>query len=398
MFGFGRYGALARTPGFWLTALPALIARLPLGMTGLALVLVTTAHGGSYAAAGAASASCAVAGAVSAPLRGRAIDRRRPGTMLMALAWAQAGTLIAFMAVSSAGGPLILRCALAAVIGAVLPPVGPMMRTLWQRLLDRGDLRDAAFAMESIVIDIVYIAGPLLVAAAMVVRSADLGLLLMAAMTVAGCSILARSPAARGWRDGSGGHDWLGPLRARGVLLLLPIDLFAVGSIGAFEIGAVATAGEHGLPAAAGFLIAGTSVGSVVGGLYWGSRRQPGSQVAQQAVLLAALACGFMVAAQVPSLIGVGLVLALTGLALAPMNTVQFGLMQRVAPASSLTEAFSWLNSSGGAGLALGAAAAGLAVSHAHAPAAFLLGAALAGVSALLSLGFGAVVSAERLP
>jgi predicted MFS family arabinose efflux permease len=395
MVSLGRYGLLARTSGFWVTALSAFVARLPAGMTGLALVLDTTAHGGSYAAAGAISASCAAAGAISAPLRGRATDRVGPGPTLVGLALLEAAAMIAFTLASATGAPLLLRCVLGAAAGAVVPPVGAMMRVIWQRLIDEGDLLDAVFALESVVFNVVYLVGLLLVAAIMLLRSADLALLLMAVMTIVGSTALARTPGARAWPTAGEERDWLGPLRTPGVLLLLPITLLSMAAVGACEIGAVAAAGEHGFPAAAGILIAGTSAGSIAGGLYWGSRRQPGSPAAQQVVLLVLLGCGLTASALAPGLPGIGLALGATGLVLAPMLTNRFGLMQRAAPAGTLAEAFSWLNSLGGAGAALGAGAAGLVANHAHSPAAFLLAAALAGLAALLALP---LATAERRP
>ena len=60
-----------------------LVARLPMGMSALALVLLVRGAGGSYAGAGIASGAYAIASGISAPIGGRLVDRRRPTAVLI---------------------------------------------------------------------------------------------------------------------------------------------------------------------------------------------------------------------------------------------------------------------------------------------------------------------------
>ena len=53
--GLARYGALFRVPHVRRLVLSGMLARLPAGMIGLALLLLVRENGGSYAAAGAVS-------------------------------------------------------------------------------------------------------------------------------------------------------------------------------------------------------------------------------------------------------------------------------------------------------------------------------------------------------
>ena len=71
-------GAEARRVVSW-----GLLARMPMGMSSLALVLLVRGEGRSYAAAGIVSGTYAVASGVGAVVGGRLVDRRRPAGVLI---------------------------------------------------------------------------------------------------------------------------------------------------------------------------------------------------------------------------------------------------------------------------------------------------------------------------
>ena len=57
-----------------------LLARMPMGMSALALVLLVRSEGGSYATAGIVSGTYAVASGAGSVVGGRLVDRRPPAT------------------------------------------------------------------------------------------------------------------------------------------------------------------------------------------------------------------------------------------------------------------------------------------------------------------------------
>ncbi len=81
--GLARYRALFQRPYVRRLVLSGLLARLPMGMIGLALLLLVRENGGSYAAAGAVSGALFVATAVGAPIAGRLVDRRGQTRVLL---------------------------------------------------------------------------------------------------------------------------------------------------------------------------------------------------------------------------------------------------------------------------------------------------------------------------
>ena len=70
------YARILRTPGVAPVVFATLIGRLPIGISGLAILLYVREVTGSYAAAGAAAGALALGGGVGAPLQGRLVDRR----------------------------------------------------------------------------------------------------------------------------------------------------------------------------------------------------------------------------------------------------------------------------------------------------------------------------------
>ena len=77
----------------------SLVARLPLAMTGLAIVLRVSRASGSYGEAGAITAVYVVAGAIGSPVWGRLADRSGRRLILVVTALASAVGLLALSAV-----------------------------------------------------------------------------------------------------------------------------------------------------------------------------------------------------------------------------------------------------------------------------------------------------------
>src|SRR3954469_12893211 len=100
----------------------SLVARLPLAMLSIGL-LVDTAHAtGSYGAAGLVAGAFALAQGVGGPVLGRLVDRRGQ-TLVLSLSALVAAAALAAIAALPGGAPLVVRLALAVVTGLATPPV-----------------------------------------------------------------------------------------------------------------------------------------------------------------------------------------------------------------------------------------------------------------------------------
>jgi MFS family permease len=353
-------------------------------MLSISIVFVVSVHTGSYVAAGAATACAALGAVLGAPVAGRAADRFGAATVVLAAAVADATAMTALVLAVRGDIPLAVFLSLALCIGAFAPPIGPVLRASWPRLFPEPDLREAAYAFESVTLDVVFIIGPLL-ASAVALWSVDLTLLAAAVLTLVSSALLVRRLPDHPPEAHSEKRDWRGPLRSGRVVRLLPITFLIAGSIIAIELAAIASADEHGSRAAGGALIAALSVGSIAGGLYWGSRRQPGSPAQQIFVLAGLLGMMFGLLALAPGLLVLGVGLGVAGTALAPLITAALTLMNEVAPPGHSTEAFAWLGSTTGAGAAASAASTGAVIAAFGGSAAFLAAGAFAVAAAALA-------------
>ena len=120
--GLVRYRALFAVTHVRSLVLSGLVARLPIGMVGLALLLLVRENGGSYSAAGAVSGSFFVASALGAPIAGRLVDRRGQTRILLQRALLFPALLLGACALALLDAPLAALAGLAAAAGALLPP------------------------------------------------------------------------------------------------------------------------------------------------------------------------------------------------------------------------------------------------------------------------------------
>src|SRR5919107_1401706 len=161
MSSLARYSRLFRLGEMRPLVLLGLVARLPMGILTIALVLFLREETGSFATAGAVVAALAVADGVFAPLKGRSVDRLGQTRLLVPLALVHAaalGTLIALGVSDASPAALLVAPAFA---GAVIPPISACFRSVMVSLLEHDDeLLRAGYAVDSILIELIFILGP----------------------------------------------------------------------------------------------------------------------------------------------------------------------------------------------------------------------------------------------
>jgi hypothetical protein len=230
-----------------------------------------------------------------------------------------------------------------------------------------------------VLIETVFIAGPLLVALFVAFASPGAAVWFAAASGFLGVFLFLRSPALRQWRIERRSHSaLLGPLAQRRFVALILIVVCYALAFGLTELGAAAYAAEVGRPALAGVFLGLMSVGSAVGGLAYGSARWHVPLLRQFSVTLAIMGAGLAVLAMPWTLIMFGLLCILAGVVMAPALIIQSMLVAKTAKAEHTTEAFTWSTSALLAGVGLGMALGGIAAEAWHSPAAFAAAAAAA--------------------
>jgi MFS family permease len=345
----------------------ATVGRLPFAGQSLSLLLLVQGATGSFADAGLVNACYSIGAAAGLPTQGRIVDRIGQTRVIAAATAINALALIGLVLLAEGGGTVPAMCAAAVCAGFAIPPLGVSIRTLWSKLVADPDLRQSAFALDAVTVEVAFIVGPLLAALVIGIASPAAGVLMNVALSILGSALFALSRASRSWRGQPHGLGLMGPLRSGGVLTLMGVA-FGIGTgVGAVELGMTAVAADQGLRELGGALLATQAAGSLVGGLVYGSRtwRMPGAR--RLGLLSVALAITTAPLVVTPSLAATFPLALLSGFTLAPTVSVLYVLLDSVAPNGTATEATGWVLTAFVSGASAGAGLAGAAV-HASGP------------------------------
>ncbi|MFE2044180.1 MFS transporter [Streptomyces sp. NPDC059477] len=369
-----------------------LVGRLPNATAPIAIVLFVRAEGGSYSLAGALAAVYGVANAVGQPLLGRLVDLYgQPRVQLPAvLASAAAMAVFAF----AGTGPLVLAHAAVAAAGLFTPPLEGGLRALWPSVLRKDGQVHTAYAMDAVAQEVLFTVGPLLVTVCVALWSAPAALVVLNVVGVLGALSVAVSAPSRAWRSAPREAHWLGALRSPGLLVLLGAFLFVGVALGSITVAAVSYADDRGGDVVYGWLMAGVGLGALVGGAVYGARRWTGVPERRLRVLVALLAVGYVPLMLIPGPVAMTVLTAVAGLFLAPALACAFVIVDRHAPAGTVTEAFSWLVTTFTVGASVGTGLAGPVVEWGGARWGFAVPAVSGAVSLLVLVAMGRVLAA----
>lgn len=380
MISLERYGALLRLGDVRVTLVASMVGRLPIGITGLAILLLVQTARDSFAWGGAATACYVVGLAVVAPVLGRLIDRSGPRFILLACSIGFPAALVGLVAaVQDERAHLLVALLLAAAAGASFPPITVCMRTYFRQRLTDETLLTTAYSLESVLIELIFIVGPMLVALFIALANPGAAVVFAAACGCIGTLLFVRSPAMRAWRiEPRTAYGLLGPLSERGFMPLVGVILCYSTAFGLLEIGLTAYATERGSPALAGVLLGLMSAGSALGGIAYGSRSWHFPLMRQFAFMLALMGAGLLLLALPWAPLPFALWSLFAGVVMAPALIIQSMLVAKTARPEHTTEAFTWSASALLSGVGVGVATGGALLEHFRSPAALIAGAAMA--------------------
>jgi MFS family permease len=379
---------IASSPGARRLIGSSVIARLPLTMLSIGLLLHARHLTGSFAAAGVVEAAFAISLGIGAPLIGRAVDQSGQTPVLLATCAVSAGLLV-ILAVLPVGTTLPALLVPACAIGCAMPPVGACLRALVPGFSSDPAAARAFYTIDSTAVELTWITGPTLAVTLGAVCSTRISLLAGATMLVGGTLAFAAQPASRSWLPVAGAPTSRGrrrPSHSPGLRTLIVM----MGTLGivfsAVEVGIAAATSGPGASGAAGPLLAVWGLGSLFGGLTATGMGGSARNVGGLSLLLTALTVGHLcLAAVARSTTGMALVLLLAGATIAPTEASLYAMVDHVVPAGALTESFSWLTTAAAVGAAIGAAGGGWLAASAGPVAAFAL-AGVGGLSGVLCL------------
>jgi predicted MFS family arabinose efflux permease len=373
-----------RTPGVATIVVATLVGRLPIGISGLAILLYVREVAGSFAAAGACAGALALGSASGAPLQGRLVDRRGVGTLLP-LACLHGTGLVLVWVLGAAGAPTLAIAASSFLAGAAIPPLSSVLRSRWPYLLERRpELIPGAYALDSVMIEFIFIVGPLIVTAIVATTGPEYGLGVSAACVLFGMVLLLaglrgrRGPGRQAGRPALG----LGALAAPGLRTLVLASLPVGFCFGTIEVVLPAFSESEGSRAMAGVLLAVWSAASGAAGLVYGARVRQAALEDLHLRFACLLPLGIAALLLASSPLTMALLVILAGIPIAPLIASRNQLVGRVSLPGTATEAFTWPLTALVAGVALGAAAAGALVESYSWSAGVLLAVAVAALGA----------------
>ncbi|CAM5695023.1 hypothetical protein SALBM135S_09665 [Streptomyces alboniger] len=239
-----------------------------MGMFSVSAVIMISGARGSYALAGAVTATGLAATAVVAPWTARLVDRYGqarvavPATLIAAL-----GSLSLLLCVRQGAPDWTLFASYAAT--ATTPNTGGMSRARWAHLL-KGDSAalHTANSFEQAADELCFMLGPVLAAFLCGALFPQAGTLIGVVLLVTGVLLFAArratEPPPRGRTDSAAGTR--SPLRARGMPALLVVFLATGAVFGSLEVVTIAFADARGSKTAAGVVLALQAAGFLRGG------------------------------------------------------------------------------------------------------------------------------------
>ena len=353
------------------------VGRLPMSMMGLGTVLLVQSSTGSYGVAGAVAACLAIASSSAAPLVGRWIDRLGQARVLLPSLAVHTVGLLTLLAAAHWRTPRWSLFATATITGIAIPPVSSCVRARWALVAPDTARLQVAYALESVLDEVIFIVGPVLVtllataASPAVAVASTLAFVATGVLTFAAQRGTEPAPSARpaadraataGPADDSGNRADRRRRSAIGVpgVRVVVTAFVALGAVfGALGVSMVAFAGEQGARGAAGPLLAVLAGASMCAGVVYGARGWRAPLHRRFAVALGLLAVGVVPLAIVDSVPLMAAAAVLAGLAVSPSLISGYGLVERLSPSGALTEGLTWVSTAVGLGIAIGSSASG---------------------------------------
>ncbi len=375
----GPYAELLALPGVLRLFVVAFIARIPQAMTGVVLTLhvVTTLDRG-YGQAGLVSGAMTVGMAFGAPWRGRLVDRlglRRavvPSVVVATAVWFTAPHL-----------PYEALLVAAAVAGVYMVPAFSVARQSLSVLVPR-EKQQTAFALDSVFTELTFMVAPLVGVWVATSVSTMAALMVVAVASVGGGAMLVwanlptRSQDAPEIDPEDSGRRIVGPA----LLVVLLAGVAAAFVLMGTDVSLVAVLTESGREQDLGWMIVLWCLGSVVGGLVYGTR---GSST-PPLVLVALLALATLPAAFLSHQPWLAFAVVVAGLPCAPALSAINASLVRLVPEHRRGEVMGWSGTAQTVGNALGAPLVGSVIDASTPGAGFLTAACVGGGVAVAGL------------
>jgi MFS family permease len=405
--GRNPYLMLLRTPGALGFSSSAFVGRMSMSMYGLGTVLLLVSLTGRYGDAGTVAGAGAIGYSVFSPYIAKMADRLGQRRVLLSQVVVFTIAFATFVACAELRAPFTVLLVTGVVAGAFMPSLSSMVRTRWSWVLGGdvlggdvlgGDVLGgdaerlhAAFALESVNDELIFVIGPALVTllATQVFAASGVGTagLLAIAGTLAFALQRRTEPQPKPGQTSSARRTWRLPsLPAAGLVTLSPAFLALGAMFSSVDLSTIAFATERGHRPLAGLILGTYAFGSAIGGLWYGSRRWRAPLGHRFVTTTGLAAAGVAIFIAMPGLLALDAVCLLAGMAIAPTLIAGYAILEQQAPPHRTTEAMAWLGSTISVGVAVGSAVVGHLIDAAGARAGYAFGACCGALAVTICL------------
>jgi MFS family permease len=393
---FNNYREILSLPGALKFSLAGLVARMPLAVLGLGIVLFIQGVSGSYGLAGIVAAVYMIVQAVAGPGIARFVDRYGQSRVMTPIVITHLVSLLLLIFAVYLEWWVGFIFVFAGIGGATVGSVGSLVRSRWSHIVDSPKKLQTAFSWESVADELLFVSGPVLATVLATVIWPPAGIILSMVTVGVGSLLLYTQksteppPVAR--TTEAKGHVFSNP----GIFAIIIVNIFLGVNFGAIDVIAVAFADELGVKPSAGVLLSALALGSLISGALYGARNWKMVVHHRFGIAVSCLAVGACLMLLANSMLTYGIILVVVGSAIAPSLIGANSVIEQLAPPRRLTEAFAWLGTSLGFGVAFGSAIAGNIIDAHNAKTAMLLPAGCAVLGAVIALSLLKLLNPKR--
>ncbi len=363
---FAQYRVALRAPGSRAFCAASFVARMPIAIYPLGLILLFSqarggaSQGGQFGVAGLLEGSYIVAGGVGNPLVSLLIDRFGQTRLLRPAALANAASALALVVLYQLHVPDGVIAIPVVGLGLSYLPIGSLVRSRWSYVLAGRPELGTAYSIESTLDELIFTIGPIVAAVLTTLVNPLAGIVLGAVLVAVGSMWLRAQPGTDPPVTTHTDEVRRSALRHPGMVLLAVAMIGMGGAFGTMEVTVAAFASQHGARSQTGIVLAAFAIGSGLAGLAYGTRqwRSPLSlRLLVSSVVFTLLLPIMLLAGNV---LTVAILVGVVGFGIAPTLITGFGLVDKLVPARVLTEGLSWVGTGLNFGYGVGAAVAGV--------------------------------------
>ena len=359
----------------WRFSTAGFIARLPVSMVGIGILMYVEAERGSYTIAGAVSGSISIAAAIGGPLSSRLVDklgqhRVLPIQILLIVLCSMA---LVVLIPSDVPAPYLFIFSIGS--GLAYPSIGALVRSRWTALLVSGPILLTAFSIESMIDELIFIVGPTIAATTSVkIHPAAPQIIAMFLLAGGGLWLASMRSTEPPINKHQGKHGK--PVILQNGLIYMWGVHIAIGMFfGAVETSIIAFTKLAGQPIYGGIVMAIWAFGSLIGGFVYGGFHFKSALHNQLIVVTLLLVPATAAMVFVDSILMLALLSIAAGIGISPLLIASAAITQRRSPVGRTTEAIASMYAGIGLGFAFAAAMAGWLIDNRGTNYSFALGA-----------------------